>query len=177
MVDDSINTELNKAETLLEPPIEVKLKQSIGRPSIFNQTLADKICHELALGKSMRTVCAPDDMPAMSTVFSWFRTNKEFLEQYTRAKEESTDALAEEVLDIADDGTNDFMAVKGIAKPKYNREAVERSKLRVDTRKWLMSKMKPKKYADKMDVTSGGEKIEGNSIIFSNFKANETSGE
>jgi hypothetical protein len=130
-----------------------------GRPSLYTQELADKICAELALGKSMRTVCRPDEMPDMSTVFRWLRTNNEFCKQYARAKEESTDAMAEEVLDIADDSSNDWMLVhKG--KESFHmedKEAVNRSKLRVDTRKWLMSKMKPKKYGDKLDLTSDGK--------------------
>ncbi len=51
----------------------------------------------------MRTVCKPESMPSMQTVFSWLRTLPDFLEQYTRAKQESADALVEEMIDIADD--------------------------------------------------------------------------
>lgn len=101
-------------------------------------------------------------MPSVTTIFNWFRTRPEFLEQYTRAKEESSDAMADEVLDIADDGTNDWMEINMKGQGSYwkvDQEAVQRSKLRVDTRKWLMSKMKPKKYGDKLDLTSGGEKL------------------
>lgn len=147
----------------------VEEKRPAHRPSEYTQDLADKLCHELALGKSMRTVCKPDEMPDMSTVFRWLRSNEEFCKQYVRAKEESADAMSEDALDIADNSEHDFIKV-GKGKPKYNREAVERSKLRVDTRKWLMSKMKPKKYGDKVDVTSDGKAIKGNSIIFTDFK-------
>ena len=97
----------------------------------------------------------------MQTIFSWLRTKPEFLEQYARAKQESADALAEELLDIADDGSNDWMESNKPGNQGYdmNGEALQRSRLRVDTRKWLMSKQKPKKYGDKMDVTSGGEPV------------------
>lgn len=154
-----------------------KSKNKGGRPTNYTQELADKICEELALGNSMRTVCTPDEMPAMSTIFSWLRTKPEFVEQYARAKEESTDAMAEEVLDISDNGTNDWMQVNRGRHASWvtNGEALQRSRLRVDTRKWLMSKMKPKKYGDKVDVTSGGEVIKGNSIILSNYKDDSTS--
>lgn len=154
-------------------------ERKVGRPSIFSPELADKICHELALGKSMRTVCAPDSMPDMSTVFRWLRKDEEFCKQYARAKEESADAMAEEILDIADDGSNDFMLlVKGDNEYVVeNKEWTNRSKLRVDTRKWIMSKLKPKKYADKLDVTSGGEVIKGNSINFNSFTLNATNGQ
>jgi hypothetical protein len=132
-----------------------------GRPSDFTPELGDKICEELALGKSMRTVCAPEGMPDMSTVFRWIRKNEEFRNQYARAKEEATDAMAEDMLDIADDGSNDLMTiVKG--KTEYeveNKEVTNRSRLRVDTRKWLMSKMKPKKYGEILDLRTNGKDI------------------
>jgi hypothetical protein len=135
----------------------------MARPSIFTPELGDKICEQIALGKSMRTICESDAMPAISTVFSWFRTNQPFLEQYARAKKESTSAHEDYLLDIADDGRNDFMEDnynKGKT-PGYqlNGENIQRSKLRVDTRKWLMSKLEPKKYGDKLDVTSDGKAL------------------
>ncbi len=67
--------------------------------------------------------------------------------------------MADEILDIADDGTNDWMTVKMGGKDVDipNNEVLQRSKLRVDTRKFLMAKMKPKKYGEKLDVTSDGK--------------------
>lgn len=132
-----------------------------GRPTDYTQELADKICEELAEGVSLRTVCVAEAMPAARTVFRWLRTNEQFCQQYARAKQESADAMAEDILDIADDGTNDWMEINraGHTTEVPNNEVLQRSRLRVDTRKWLMSKMKPKKYADKLDITTGGEKL------------------
>jgi hypothetical protein len=96
-------------------------------------------------------------MPCVATIFNWMRTQPKFLEQYTRAKEESADALVEEMMDIADDGSNDWMEqldAEGKAKGwRENGEAIQRSRLRVDTRKWVASKLKAKKYGEKMAVT------------------------
>jgi hypothetical protein len=129
-----------------------------GRPSKYNQPLADEICSLLAQGKSVRTVCKAEDMPSMQTVFTWLRTRPEFLEQYTRAKVESADAMAEEVLDIADDDTYDNLEDRdGGLRP--NPVKVNRDRLRIETRKWLMAKMKPKKYGDKVDLTSDGKEL------------------
>lgn len=124
----------------------------MGRPSDFTQELADRICAELAEGKSLRTVCRADDMPDKSTVFKWLRTIPEFADHYTKAKEEAADALFEETVDIADDGSNDWIASNDPDNPgyKFNNEHYQRSRLRVDTRKWMMSKMKPKKYGDRV---------------------------
>ena len=130
-------------------------KSAGGRPSEFSQDLADVICEQLAMGDSIRTVCKPEGMPAVSTFFRWLRTYPEFQKQYAYAKQESADAMAEDILDIADDGSNDWMEVhRGDYEGwQQNGEALQRSRLRVDTRKFLMAKMKPKRYGDKIDLT------------------------
>ena len=112
----------------------------VGRPSKYSQELADIICIRLACGESMRSVCLDKDMPAMPTVWRWIRERDEFRKQYDRAKHESADVHAEEMVDIADHG-----------------EDVARDRLRIDTRKWVASKLKPKKYGDKasLDVDTG----------------------
>ena len=133
-----------------------------GRPTMYTQELADEICEGLALGNSLRTVCRGDRMPSVKTIFNWLRTYPEFLQQYTRAKEESADAMADEVIDIADDATNDWMirnGKDGSESWQLNGEHVNRSRLRIETRKWLMAKMKPKKYGDKIDMTTNGKDL------------------
>lgn len=128
-----------------------------GRPSKYTPELADRICSQLASGDSLRTVCKDDSMPCVASVFNWLRTYPEFLAQYTRAKEEAADAFVEEMLDISDDGRNDWMEKLGKdGEPigwQLNGEHVNRSRLRVDTRKWIASKLKPKKYGDKVALT------------------------
>ena len=141
-----------------------------GRPSDYTQELCDEICAKLAEGKSLRTVCLADEMPSTVTVFAWMRKYPEFLNQYANAKEESADALFEETLDIADDGSNDWMEQnKGDdAGYRVNGESIQRSRLRVDTRKWMMSKMKPKKYGDKLTTDHTG------SIGIESYELSET---
>jgi len=107
----------------------------------------------------MRTVCRPDDMPAMSTVFKWLRERPDFSQQYARAKAEAADVLVEEILDIADDATNDWMEVHAkdavAAGYRLNGEHVQRSRLRIDTRKWIAAKLKPKKYGERVGLDHG----------------------
>ncbi len=168
---EPIEIKHNPPEEIAVSPQEIK-PTPMGRPSDFTQELADRVCEKIAEGYSMRTVCTAEGMPVMSTIFRWLREKPDFQQQYAKATEERTEAMSEDILDIADDGTNDFMSVKRGKEwvEVENKEVTNRSRLRVDTRKWLMSKMKPKKYADKMDITSDGKAIKGNSIIFSNFK-------
>jgi len=125
----------------------------MGRPSIFTQEIADAICDKLADGESLRKICLADDMPGKATVFRWLATDKTFQDQYARAREAQADTLADEILDIADDGSNDFMGDD----EKYNGDAVQRSRLRVDARKWLAGKLRPKVYGDKTLIGSDPE--------------------
>jgi hypothetical protein len=66
------------------------------------------------------------------------------------------DTMAEQLLEIADDGTNDFVADKH-GGTTLNMEHINRSRLRVDTRKWYLSKLAPKRYGEKVDVNVGGQ--------------------
>jgi hypothetical protein len=131
-----------------------KTKKKTGRPTIYSPALAARICAELACGRSLRTVCKANDMPGLETVFRWLREKPDFRDQYARAKNESADALVEQMLDIADAATGDFIEDdKGNV--KFNPEHVQRSRLRVDTRKWIASKLKPKRYGERLDMNHG----------------------
>lgn len=133
-----------------------------GRPTKYNDKVAELICMGISDGMSLRRVCQDEGMPDKATVFRWLIAHDSFRDQYARAKQQGAEAWAEEIMDIADDGSNDWMESTHPKNPgyDYNGEAVQRSKLRVDTRKWLMSKLQPKKYGEHMDLTSDGEKIQ-----------------
>lgn len=131
-----------------------------GRPTDYTQETADIICERLADGESLRTICDDEDMPARSTVFRWLSLHKEFSDQYARAKEVQAEVLADELISIADDGRNDWMERKNEDGEnigwRENGEALRRSALRIDTRKWVAAKLLPKKYGEKIAV--GGSK-------------------
>lgn len=136
---------------------------SAGRPKIHSKELEDKILTEIATSsKSLKSICSDPELPCVTTVLKWLREIPEFALQYTRAKEEQADFMCEEMLEIADDGSNDTITgvkANGEEYEMENKEWTSRSKLRVETRKWLASKLKPKKYGEKLDVTSGNEPI------------------
>jgi len=141
----------------------------IGRPTDYSEELANKICAEITTGKSLTTVLKAEEMPGHTAVFSWLSKYPKFAENYARACRERTETLVEMGFDIANDARNDFMEdeyMKGKT-PGYqlNGENIQRSKLRVDYIKWYAARMLPKKYGDKLDVTSEGEKLEGLIII------------
>jgi hypothetical protein len=130
-----------------------KQPAKLGRPSSFTQEVADAICLKLAEGLSLRTICLAEDMPSATSVFRWLADDSrtDFREQYARAREAQAERLAEEILTIADDGTADW-TVGERGQEVLNAEAVARSRLRVDARKWLASKLAPKKYGEKIAV-------------------------
>lgn len=137
---------------------KTRAKKPVGRPSKFTQELADTICDRLAGGESLRKICSGDDMPAGSTVWLWLSENKLFSEQYARAREAQADKLADEIIEIADDGRNDtYQGENGEA---VNHDVIARSRLRVDARKWYASKLAPKKYGDKVTQEHTG-RIDG----------------
>lgn len=123
----------------------------MARPSDYTQEVADLICERISQGESLRTICADDGLPNKATVFRWLAAHTEFRDQYARAREAQADALAEEILDIADDGSNDTYVDEN-GNSRTDHEVVARSRLRVDARKWLASKMAPKRYGDKVAI-------------------------
>ena len=114
--------------------------KKIGRPSTYSQGIANLICELIADGSSLRSICADERMPSVVTVRSWFRANQEFLSQYARARMEQADHYADEVVTIADTSLDANLA-----------------RVKIDARKWAASKLNPKRYGDKLDITTRDE--------------------
>lgn len=99
-------------------------------------------------------------MPSPDTVRGWLRANPDFKRAYDEALRARGDLLFEEALEIADDARNDWMARNDPNNPGWiaNGEHIQRSKLRVETRKWMASKLRPERYGDKMLVEGNPDK-------------------
>lgn len=122
-----------------------------GRPTKKTAKLLSDICEGLAEGKTTRVVCAEVGI-SQRVLWNWLANDAEFMRMYARAKEIGAELLFEDMLEIADDGRNDWMERndKENAGYQFNGEHVNRSRLRVDARKWYLSKLVPKKYGDKV---------------------------
>lgn len=128
-----------------------------GRPSTYTPEIAAAICERLATGDSLRKICRDDGMPAEATVRQWAIENREgFYAQYVRARDLGLDAMADEILDISDDNSRD-VAVDEDGNEVINHDVVNRARLRVDTRKWYLSKLAPKKYGDRQSELGGAQ--------------------
>lgn len=134
-------------------------------PEGYGHETADAICEMIADGQSLRAICKSEEMPSTSTVCKWLGKNTEFAEQYARAREAQADTLFDEILDIADDASNDWMERNGEENEGWqlNGEHIQRSRLRIDARKWMAGKLKGK-YSEKTVHEHGG--IDGAPIQF-----------
>lgn len=112
----------------------------------FSQELFDTICERLSDGESLRDICKHDDMPNKATVFRWLANDAKLSDQYARAREEQADVLFDECLSIADQYDQAAEKLEG------GTDHIQRAKLRIDTRKWMAGKLRPKKYGDKLEV-------------------------
>ena len=113
----------------------------VGRPSSYSTELIDAICQKVSQGQALLHVCEEKGFPTQTTVFRWLNEKEEFRKKYARAREIQIERMALDALRIADDPNED---------PQSRR-------VRVDTRKWILSKWAPKKYGDKLEVEQTGE--------------------
>lgn len=141
-----------------------------GAPTKYSQELADKICERISTSSDgLRKICKELNVSTM-TVLRWLddEDKKNFCLHYARAKQDQADFLVSEILEIADDSSGDEIEIDlgdGVKVTKQDHEFAARSRLRVDARKWVASKLAPKKYGDKLDVTTDGDKVNTTNIL------------
>ena len=115
----------------------------MARPTIYTKELADGICSRIAAGESVRQIGEDPTMPAATTIHQWVLGDKDgFSKHYAQAKAIGAEQAVDEMEIIA-----------------RTEDDVQRARLIIDTRKWALSKQIPKKYGDKIDVTSGGKEL------------------
>ena len=128
----------------------------MARPTDYTEELADKICEEILNNTyGLHTICSADGMPDASTVFRWINKYPEFCDKYARAREIQAELLADEIISIADttiEGTKTKVTDRGTE--IITGDMIEHRRLQVDARKWKASKLYPKRFGDKLDVTS-----------------------
>ena len=117
-----------------------------GRPTKYTKELGKQICSLIARGESIRKLVKKKEMPSAASIFNWLldEDKKEFLEQYEQARNIQAELMFDEILEIAD---------------QKDVQRTIRDRLRVDTRKWYLSKVLPKKFGDKLDLTTLGKEL------------------
>lgn len=123
----------------------------VGRPSTYSDDLADIICERIVLGDSLNRICKDADMPSISTVFRWLQSHPQFCDMYEAARDNQADTLADQIMDISDE-----MPRINPTTGAVDSGAVQHQRLRVDSRKWIAAKLKPRKYGDKVQAEVTG---------------------
>jgi hypothetical protein len=103
------------------------------------EAVKPQICEKIATGQSLRSICDEEGMPDASTVTRWLADDAAFCTQYVRAREAQADFYADEIIEIAD-----------------TEQDAAKARNRIEARKWKASKLQPKKYGDKIDVSHSG---------------------
>jgi hypothetical protein len=138
-------------------PSAAALSEKTGAPGEKARAVLDVICAGISLGKSTRAMCIETGISQRS-LWNWLASSEELMEQYLRAKELGVDAYAEEIIEISDDRSQD-LHVDEKGREVTNREAIARTQLRIDARKWYASRLAPKKYGDKaLDPQTGSDR-------------------
>jgi len=106
--------------------------RKIGRPSLYSEEFAIRICTEIALGKSLISICSAVDMPDRVTVYRWLEEHVEFRNEYARARELQADHYADQIVDLADEAKDANLA-----------------RLQIDARKWTAAKLRPNRYSER----------------------------
>jgi|TARA_R110000823_G_scaffold245599_5_gene369761 hypothetical protein len=128
-----------------------------GRPPFaWTDEIEAEIFERIANGESTRSICNDDWLPSWGTLNKRLASDPEFVARYARAREDQADKIFEEILTIADDAHNDWMERNGKddAGWQANGEHIQRSKLRIDARKWMAGKLRPKVYGDKLELNA-----------------------
>lgn len=148
-----------KAKAAAKPAAQPKAHRRPGAPSTFTPALGDEICQRMAEGETLTEICRSEGMPAFASVHRWADRHAEFGEAFARAREAQAHRWAEEVIEISDDSRNDWITrqTERGEEIMVNHEHISRSKLRVDSRKWLLAKVLPRIYGEKVEVAGSAE--------------------
>ncbi len=126
------------------------------------QAFKNEIVEHISNGSSLKnTLESNSHLPTRTTIYTWLNNthdnyDKTFLNNYTRACEERADSIFDEVIDIADDSSSDTKTLED-GKEVLNGEFVARSRIRIDARKWVLGRMKPKKYGERIQHANDPE--------------------
>lgn len=130
-------------------------KPNLGRPTGYTESLGARVCELLMQNHTLRQIEARDDMPTRQTICNWLAKHEAFFDQYVRAREVQTLLDEDEIQELAEDSRNDWVERerKGQLVTELDREHLERTRLRIDTKKWLMGKRNAKRFGKSVAVT------------------------
>ena len=106
-----------------------------GRPSVYRDELFQEITTRLSEGESLKQICKDAHMPSRASVMKWLAENTQLSDKYARARELCADRWFDELREYSE---------KAIEEPRKT----QAYKLKIETDKWILARMSPKKYGD-----------------------------
>ena len=153
-------------ETIIWAQVNAQAEQAVtvakrkqGAPSMFTVELGQEIVTRLANGQSLHSICKLDHMPHISTIYDWIAKEPSFAEHYGRAREHAAHTLFDQMIDIADDSSNDLLE-DGSA----NNAAIARARLQIETRARVAGKLAPKVYGERIEALAQSVNITNNNL-------------
>jgi hypothetical protein len=132
----------------------------MGRPTLYTLEIDAEICRRLAGGETLRAICRDDHMPAWQTVYDWKSARPDFSRRFAHARELGGDAIAEQALEIADTTKLGERTEESDEGYKVVREdMLGHRKLQIETRLKLLAVWFPRKFGQRIDMTTGGESL------------------
>ena len=132
MIHASNSKELARVQIVSKE--ETQLKNKGGRPTLYNQQIAEEICEHVATGGFVSQLQAKG-LPSHTTISKWLNENEEFSAMFARAREQRAETFADQIVEIAD-----------------KEEDAAKARNRIDARKFVASKLLPRTYGDKQEV-------------------------
>lgn len=138
-------------------------KEEAAENTRFSKEIFEAICKRIADGESINKICSEKDMPAQANFYRWLQKDSALREIYAQARQDQAEKYLDEIIEIADNCTDDIMFLTSEdssgegASAKIKHSAINRARLQIDARKWAMSKLAPKKYGDKLALSGDDE--------------------
>lgn len=152
---------LDEAASKGKPELLPAKGKRTGRPTVFTKHVADTICVRISEGESLKSITQDEEMPDRATVYRWLAADSLFCDMYTRAREDQADTLADEILAIADEQPEIIPVVDKrtgeLIEHKLDNAFLQWQRNRIDTRKWIAMKLKPRKYGDRQILAGDSE--------------------
>ena len=150
--------DVQRAQRIGEPVSDENPRQHVPYSDSWEKEFLSRV---METGAGPKVICEAADMPQSRTVYGWLAAKPDFAGRYTKAKMLGIQhRFADEIIEISDDNTRDIVMRLGYngaePKPEVNGEVINRSKLRVDSRKWLLAKLFPSKYGDNQKIELSG---------------------
>ncbi len=144
---------------MTKPITDRPLKTAGQKPWVYDEAIALEVCERLSEGESLRSICEDPRLPSHQTIYKWAAVQPIFKTAYARAREAQMERWSDDIVEIADEAataTGERIDKEGTVEAIVDPGVIQAAKLRIDTRKFLMAKLAPQRYGERVDLNVSG---------------------